>query len=79
MYGRPATTETKKYDDEGRVIHVEEVVILGVGEATLLQEAIEHAASISPVRMGEALKWLAHAIGAEDSMNLEIKITRTWG
>lgn len=76
MYGRSATTETKKFDADGRTIHVVEEVILGTGEAMLLQQAIEEATS-GAVR--DHLKWLAHAIGAEDSVNLEIKITRTWG
>ncbi len=76
MYGRTPTTETKNYDHQGRATGGEEVVILGVGEATRLQQALE--TSPDPA-VQEALAWLAHTIGAVDSVNLEIRITRTWG
>ncbi len=75
MYGRTPDNRTEHFDTEGRVVASQEIVTLGTGEAMLLQRAVEQSAD--PEVKGY-LAWLAHTIGAVDSMDLEIQITRRW-
>jgi hypothetical protein len=75
MYGRTPTTRTESFDSAGHVISSIETVHLGTGEARLIQQALDQA---TDPQVKEFMGWLAHAIGATDSMDLDITVVRRW-